>query len=283
MKKSTTASVMLAVCAILALCALAAFLTWQYRENLAPAQSDKIESEADAAMLALSETVGDDPAAAAVPGTERTAAGQTGADRSDPGRIRSEKAENDPAEKDAGDASTELTAAERLGGPSVIWVGDSRTLGMQNAVDSNDLFIAAAGEGYDWFVADGLPQLKDALRVNPDLPVVFNLGVNDYDNMDLYLDLYVSLTEEYPDTCFYFLSINPIDPEICHNITNEEISDFNSHLCSLFPDTYLDSYTPIMANEITPIDGIHYSKEDYRFIYKYVSGQIAPDGSAHAR
>ncbi|MFR3321316.1 MAG: hypothetical protein ACLTSZ_09500 [Lachnospiraceae bacterium] len=61
-----------------------------------------------------------------------------------------------------------------------IWVGDSRTLGMEQALDgaTPDVFIGAAGEGYDWFAADGLPQLLSAMKAHPLSPIIFNLGVN---------------------------------------------------------------------------------------------------------
>lgn len=168
-------------------------------------------------------------------------------------------------------ASTELPDAA-----PVIWVGDSRTLGMQNALTDpgSDLFIGASGEGYTWFSQTGLPLLKEAIHQEPDAPVVFNFGVNDYDNLSRYLTLYTELTEEYPDTTFYFLSVNPIEPTLCSNISNEEIADFNQHLKETFPETYLDSFTMLMIDQAVTIDGIHYSEEDYLKIYDFVRSQI---------
>lgn len=156
----------------------------------------------------------------------------------------------------------------------VIWAGDSRTLGMQNAMKNDDVYIGASGEGYQWLSQIGLPQVKEAIARYPASPVVFNFGVNDYDNLEHYLLLYEALLEEYPNTGFYFLSVNPIDPAVCTNITNEEITDFNRHLQSSFSDAYLDSYTYLMTKEVIPIDGVHYSAEDYRLIYEYATEQI---------
>ena len=124
--------------------------------------------------------------------------------------------------------------------------------------------------------------MRAAISAHPDSVVVLNFGVNDYDNLDRYIELYTSLLSEYSDTHFYFLSVNPIDPEVCHNITNEEIADFNDHLRELSPDTYLDSYTQIKAAEIPTLDGIHYSQDDYRFIYNYAVEQIAKIENARA-
>ena len=117
--------------------------------------------------------------------------------------------------------------------------------------------------------------MKKEVQQHPDAPVIFNLGVNDYENLDLYLDLYRSIFDDYPDTRFYFLSVNPIDPERCSEITNEEITDFNEHMKALFPDTYIDSYTWMLANEIETIDGIHYSEEDYRALHAFTLSQLS--------
>lgn len=156
----------------------------------------------------------------------------------------------------------------------LIWAGDSRTIGMQNALDNEDRYIGAAGEGYYWLKETGLPIIKEAIENEPLSPVVFNFGVNDYDNLELYLSLYKEICSEYPDTHFYFLSVNPIEPTLCKTLTNEDICDFNAHLKAAYPDTYLDSYTYLMVNEITTIDGIHYSEEGYRQIYEFAVEQI---------
>lgn len=156
----------------------------------------------------------------------------------------------------------------------LIWVGDSRTVGMKDAVKDECVYIGAAGEGYDWFISDGEQQMRTAIKEHPDAPVVINLGVNDYDNLDLYIERYQSVTEELSDTEFYFLSVNPIDPAICKNITNEQIADFNNHLKNHFPDTYIDSFTYFMVSEISPFDGVHYTEEAYQKLHDFVVQKI---------
>ena len=247
MKKGTVAGIAFAILGIIALCALAGYLTWQCRDQLLPSMNQKTESEAEAAISALQETAAEED-------TEAMTDAQTAQEVESLSYLNSE-----------------------LSGPvpSVIWVGDSRTLGMQKAVANSDVYIGAAGEGYDWFIENGLDEMRSAIRENPESVIVFNFGVNDYDNMENYLELYQTLFEEYPDRHFYFLAVNPIDPELCENITNEEIADFNDHLRRLSPDSFIDSYTQIKSAEIQTIDGIHYSQDDYRFIYDYAIRQIA--------
>ena len=247
MKRGTVAGIVFAILGIVALCTLAGYLTWQCRDQLLPSQGQKTESEAEAAISALRETAAEED-------TETITEAQTSQDA----------------------AGFSFSNPEFSGPvPSVIWVGDSRTLGMQKAVANSDVYIGAAGEGYDWFVETGLDEMRSAIEEHPDSVIVFNFGVNDYDNMENYLALYEKLFEEYPDKHFYFLAVNPIDPELCENITNEEIADFNDHLRRLSPDSYIDSYTQIKAAEIQTIDGVHYSQDDYRFIYDYAIRQIA--------
>ena len=242
MKKNTHFILFAAGILFLLLAALAIWLgLGQHRmtsKTVSPA-----ESEADAVLQALQDMTAEQPAASAS-ATE----------------MQSETAHTEPK------ATDELR----------IWVGDSRTLGMERALDGStpDVFIGAAGEGYDWFAADGLPQLLSAMKAHPLSPVIFNLGVNDYDNLSRYLALYQSLQKEHPAARFYFLSVNPIDPARCQNITNEEISDFNAQLQELAGDMYIDSYTWMRANDIQTKDGIHYEEDDYRALYKYVKTQI---------
>lgn len=166
------------------------------------------------------------------------------------------------------------SVADKADAQPIIWAGDSRTLGMQHAMNNNDIYIGAAGEGYHWLKECGLPIIKEAISNNLQSPVIFNFGVNDYDNLDLYLAFYDEIVNAYPNTDFYFLSVNPIDPAICQNITNEEIADFNAHLKTAYPNTYLDSYTYLMVNEIATIDGIHYSEEGYQKIYEHAVEQL---------
>ncbi|MDY3249372.1 MAG: SGNH/GDSL hydrolase family protein [Candidatus Choladocola sp.] len=156
----------------------------------------------------------------------------------------------------------------------LIWVGDSRTIGMRDALDNEDVYIGASGEGYSWLSETGLPQLKKAVSEYSEAPVIFNFGVNDPDNLEKYITLYESLTSEYPETHFYFMSVNPIEPTLCDNITNEEISEFNSRLAAAFPDAYIDTFTYMQMSGVVPIDGIHYSEEDYQLIYEYASQEV---------
>ncbi|MCD8023535.1 MAG: hypothetical protein LUF30_11390 [Lachnospiraceae bacterium] len=143
---------------------------------------------------------------------------------------------------------------------------------MQTALGSHtvDVFIGASGEGYSWLSETGMPLVEEAIAKYPNRPVIFNMGVNDYENLYNYMVLYADVAARYPDTAFYFLSVNPVDDEAGLYITNAQIEDFNAQIKDAYPDTYLDSYTYLIESEAGTIDGIHYSEEVYRMIYLFV-------------
>lgn len=157
----------------------------------------------------------------------------------------------------------------------ILFVGDSRTLGMEDAVQDDCIYLGAEGEGYDWFAEAGMSSLEQTLKSDPTIPVVINLGVNDPQNINIYIDLYNSLIDQYPDTPFYFMSINPLDEDADFNTTNEMAELFNATLKSAFPDHYLDCYTYLKENGFETADGLHYTDETYKKIHDYVVDKIA--------
>ena len=95
--------------------------------------------------------------------------------------------------------------------------------------------IGASGEGYFWFSTEGLPLMKKAIVQYPDAPVILNLGVNDHENLWTSTSLCIArCLKNTLIQAFYSLSVDPIDAERCSAITNEEITDFNEHMKTLF-------------------------------------------------
>lgn len=160
-----------------------------------------------------------------------------------------------------------------------IIIGDSRTAGMQltvNELNSDScIYIAKEGEGYDWFYNDGLPQMETAIKDNPKADVVFNLGVNDLKNLSLYIDLYNLLMDEYNDTSFYLMSVNPVDESYTLNISNSEINAFNESIENSFSKQYLDCYNQLLNDGFTTVDGLHYSKDTYRAIHSFLIDKLS--------
>ncbi len=170
---------------------------------------------------------------------------------------------------------TESPVTEAVKAHSLIFVGDSRTIGMRDAVNDSCTYIGKEGEGYMWFSAEGIQELDAVIAGNSGQSVIFNFGVNDPANISLYIDLYRSLQETYPDTVFYYLSVNPLIDSEGFNTTNEMISIFNATLQSAFPDHYLDSNTYLTENGFETVDGLHYTDDSYKMIHNFVVDKVA--------
>lgn len=173
-------------------------------------------------------------------------------------------------------AASEANANSLLPEHHVIFVGDSRTVGMWEAEEETGdgcSYIGAVGEGYHWFVEEGILRMEDAMEAYPESPVVINLGVNDLDMIGQYLELYALFPDVYPERSFYFMSVNPVTREAAH-VTNEEIAAFNAQLKETFPDQYLDSSTYLNMKEFESVDGVHYTKDTYRMIHDFTVRQL---------
>lgn len=169
----------------------------------------------------------------------------------------------------------------------IIFVGDSRTVGMKSATGSDDVYIAKVGEGYSWLRNTAEAALKNQLTMYPDARVVINLGVNDLGNVDNYITRYKTLITSYPQATFYFLSVNPVEKKLAsskgYNVTyvnNTKIQEFNKKIKSAFGATYIDSYSHLVDNGYivsqgkATADGIHYTTTVSKVIYNYVLNHI---------
>lgn len=164
-----------------------------------------------------------------------------------------------------------------------IFVGDSRMVGMYHTVAPvNTLFIAKVGSGYTWLNETAGVKLKYYLDASPKVKVVLALGVNDLGNISLYLAYYRELVSLYPDTEFYFLSVNPVDDQYLKSynptayqwVNNAAIQKFNKNLKSAFSKKYIDSCSYLKKKGFGTADGIHYTADTYRKIYLYIKDSI---------
>lgn len=179
--------------------------------------------------------------------------------------------------------------SRRLPAHRILFVGDSRTVGLDNALDKllpDDpcLFVGKVGEGCSWFLQEGEAQMADAIAAAPDAPVVLNLGVNDPDQVDQYLDTYRNLIEAFPDTDFWFLSVNPVQrdkmiengasEEALDLVTETNINRLNMAIQRAFPNRYLDSASMLKLDGFETVDGLHYTRQTYLKIHRFVVSQL---------
>lgn len=159
-------------------------------------------------------------------------------------------------------------------GKYVILVGDSRFRGMCDyvTIDSNTSCIAEVGMGYSWVSSSSIVSKIDSLiKSNPSSYVVFNLGVNDYNNYNSYAKYYNDFASKYSKAKVIVVSVNPIDDNKAKNgysARNSGVITFNSKIKSLLNNniSYCDTYSMIINNFETS-DGIHYTTDTYSNIY----------------
>ena len=155
-----------------------------------------------------------------------------------------------------------------------IWIGDSRTVGMQ-IVTGADAYAQVGARCVE------LEQTFDLINGLRGYNIIFNLGINDLgtgsnapsDNAVLdYIDVINQFSDEFltkNNVCY--MSVNPADGSYAK--LNPRIEDFNTELWRLLPKgwTYLDTYSWMMQNGFETIDGLHFSDSTYQALYDAVT------------
>lgn len=156
----------------------------------------------------------------------------------------------------------------------IIWVGDSRTVGMQQAVEGSDKneWVCKTSEGYSWFVNTAIGSVNS--KLNKDDTIIFNLGVNDLGNVDKYVKKLNSLAngDWKKAKKIIVMSVNPTDSsKYSGGATNEAIKKFNSEMKSGLDASikYVDTYSQIKDTMKTS-DGLHYDKATYKLLYNII-------------
>lgn len=165
----------------------------------------------------------------------------------------------------------------------IIWVGDSRTVGMQQAIGGSDKneWVCKTAEGYNWFVNTAIGSVNSKLK--KDDTIVFNLGVNDLGNVDKYVKKLNSLAngDWKKAKKIIVMSVNPTDSsKYSGGATNEAIKKFNSKMKSGLDGSikYVDTYSQIKDTMKTS-DGLHYDKATYKSLYNIIRSGSSAGGS----
>ncbi len=157
-----------------------------------------------------------------------------------------------------------------------IFVGDSRFVGMKEAVDgysdADVEFVAEVGQGLSW-----LKKTAPGLYGETGKTIIFNLGVNDLYNISGYIDFYNSMPQDFiENNTLVIMTVNPVDEqkeaEFGYSVTNSEIESFNESLKNGLDSLYfkmIDSYTYMKMSAYKTVDGLHYNNETYRLIFDY--------------
>lgn len=155
---------------------------------------------------------------------------------------------------------------------SILLVGDSRTVGLHNATQNEDLsYIAKVSMGYNWLV-DGTSKyntselIENYLESSPTGTVVFNLGVNDLYQKGNYCYYIEELTTNHPEATICYLSVNPTSKS--YSNLNSQIDDFNNYLIKNLPENviWIDSNSYLTGSGFYAPDGLHYDSITYEKI-----------------
>ncbi len=167
-----------------------------------------------------------------------------------------------------GQEHKDLSAYDRVG---TIYIGDSRTVGMDDVLDLENLeedtfVVAKVGQGYAWLTSTALPQVERIKKQNPQIDAwqyIINLGVNDLGSIDKYLEKYEKLAED-DNVEILLVSVNPV--KNYPTVSNDDIEEFNEKLQeSGF--YYIDTYSVLMNDGYSTTDGLHYTNDTYEQIH----------------
>lgn len=192
-------------------------------------------------------------------------------------RKQLEKEEQDRIQQNTPKPNTNSNNGDSTVEGKVIFIGDSRTVGMCQSVqinDNEDCSIAEVGKGYQWLTSADITNKLDAkLKENPNSYVVINLGVNDPGSSNNYIKYYNDLITKYPEIHLVVVSVTPIDDEKAkannYIITDSNVTSFNETIKNGIDRnkiSYCDVYSKI-KNNFETVDGIHYKSNTYNTIY----------------
>lgn len=165
---------------------------------------------------------------------------------------------------------------------SVIFIGDSRTVGMKSAITSSQrnraVWSCKVGAGLSWAKRTGVPAVEG--RIGRGSRVVILLGVNDIGYKNSYVSYInqkaASWTKKGAKVCF--VSVNPVQDSRSRYVKNYHIRAFNARLRSgLRKVTYIDTNS---ALSFKTVDGIHYNTATYRKIYNYIMSRLPSAASS---
>jgi hypothetical protein len=165
---------------------------------------------------------------------------------------------------------------DRIPGVPYLFVGDSRTVQLQQAVGSTDkAFIAKVGEGYSYFKDTAIPAITN--NAGYGTAMIINFGVNDLSNASKYVKLVNDNIDSWISAgmTVYYSSVTPVGSSA--SVTNSQIESFNSTLQNGLDSRviWIDSYSYLKQTGFSSNDGLHYSLDTYRNLYAYYMSVIA--------
>lgn len=167
-----------------------------------------------------------------------------------------------------------------------IFIGDSRLDSMNSLshnIGFNSVeFITTKNPDYYWIVNEGIDGLDCALKNNPgSYNIVFNLGINDFNNIKMYIDFFNTLSERYPEQNIFLLGIGPLDEvkAIENNIThvnNDDIYNFNIDIMKSLDENVHMIYVfqEFIVSGYDTIDGYYLTDDTSMSLLKFIWNHV---------
>lgn len=158
---------------------------------------------------------------------------------------------------------------ETVANDRLIFIGDSRTEGIRDAVNDTSIWSCLSGKGYDWMVTTGVPQVESEIGQNT--AVIFLMGVNDLYHVSSYINYISEKANEWSalGARTYYVSVGPVESD--PYVTNAQIESFNTSMENgLAGVKYIDLYAHLTENGFSTVDGLHYTENVSVEIYNYI-------------
>ena len=153
---------------------------------------------------------------------------------------------------------------------SVIFVGDSRTVGMKNIMGTDDIWSCKGSMGLNWMRSTGIPNISSEIKEGAALVIL--MGVNDLYQVNNYISYLNENVTAWTNSGakVYFVSVNPTEGSYSH--MNDDIDSFNQTIRSNLNSaiSYIDCNSHLKSVGFSTTDGLHYTAETYREIYNYI-------------
>ncbi len=175
----------------------------------------------------------------------------------------------EPSKQTSSPSSSQQTTISKL-----IFIGDSRTVQMQAAVKTNDVWSCKGSIGLSWMQSTGVPQIENSITTNS--AIIILMGVNDLYHPNSYIDYINSKITSWTGkgAKIYFVSVMPTSGS--YNSLNTEIDSFNTTLKNGLSNKvkYIDANSYLKSNGFTATDGLHYDSTTYNKIYNFIKENL---------
>ena len=172
-------------------------------------------------------------------------------------------------------AAMSQTKKEVVETTNIIFVGDSRMIGMHNSNGETGVtYVAENSKGFVWFRDEGIPQIDPLVQKGT--KIVINLGVNDPGNINRYITLVNQKIAEWTakGATVYYCTLYPVYEN--PYVTQAAVDNFNDRISKeLIGANIIDTAAYLKTIEYGMIDGLHYNIPTYKKLYTYIIGRIS--------